>query len=275
MIDTRFVPLLLKLLQSRFAGKWFKKLSLEERKQILIRVWIGLNKGLNQRERFEIIAKSYDNRLMKNYPLLDSRFQARIFGLFNLVNEIRLIDGDLVETGVGRGLSLATLVYAVSFFSLNKIVYGFDSFAGFPNASQEDLGPRVQEVNKASGWETTSPEMVCSIFEFERQKPSTRSLLSEQDVCVKLVPGFFHETMPDSLPDKIALLHVDCDLYGSYKIVLENAVPRMSSGGIIVFDEYQDQCWPGAKKAVDEICTKYELQLSYFEPLQRFFTKIP
>lgn len=36
----------------------------------------------------------------------------------------------------------------------------------------------------------------------------------------------------------VGLLHVDCDLYSSTKIVLELVGPRLRPGSIVVFDEF-------------------------------------
>lgn len=42
------------------------------------------------------------------------------------------------------------------------------------------------------------------------------------------------------------------DLYQSYKTCLEHLFPKVVSGGIVLFDEYDTPNWPGAKKAIDE-----------------------
>ena len=47
---------------------------------------------------------------------------------------------------------------------------------------------------------------------------------------VHLIKGFFDETL-HKYEGKIALLHLDCDLYESYKISLEILYGKVSSGG--------------------------------------------
>jgi hypothetical protein len=49
-----------------------------------------------------------------------------------------------------------------------------------------------------------------------------------------------------------SFVHLDCDLYGSYRDCLEFFYPRLSDGGIVLLDEYDDPPWPGCNKAVDE-----------------------
>ena len=246
---------------------------MEERKDILLQIWRACNKGLNHQERYLLLKEAYDDRHMKNYSLLDSATHAKIYGYFSLVNEIKTVPGDIVEAGVGRGISLSTLAYAVSYLKLDKVIYGFDSFNGFPVASEKDLGPRVKNIRNVRGWKKTSPEMIYSIFESENKKSGERNLLSKNNVTVRLFPGFFDQTIPDHLPKQISLLHMDCDLYDSYRIVFQHCLPRMCQGGVVVFDEYGDSRWPGATKAVDEACQEYGLQLLYFEPLKRYMVK--
>ena len=70
---------------------------------------------------------------------------------------------------------------------------------------------------------------------------------------ITLVKGLFSETLPKYSGPHIALLHIDADLYDSYKDALRYLWPKVSIGGIAAFDEYQ-MCeeWPGARQAVDE-----------------------
>jgi hypothetical protein len=68
---------------------------------------------------------------------------------------------------------------------------------------------------------------------------------------VRLKKGWFNDTLPTYDGD-IAILHLDCDLYESYKISLELLYDKVKHGGIIMFDEYDDKRWPGATKAINE-----------------------
>jgi hypothetical protein len=68
---------------------------------------------------------------------------------------------------------------------------------------------------------------------------------------IHLVKGWFDQTLP-GYDGKIAFLHLDCDLYESYKLSLEMLYDKVQPGGVILFDEYGDERWPGATKAIDE-----------------------
>src|ERR1017187_6372620 len=51
---------------------------------------------------------------------------------------------------------------------------------------------------------------------------------------------------------RIALLNLDVDLYEPTKAALESLYPLVVSGGIVLFDDYGWEQWPGASRAVDE-----------------------
>ena len=76
------------------------------------------------------------------------------------------------------------------------------------------------------------------------------------DSKVRLIKGFFNESLKKYDDAPIAILHVDVDLYQSYKDVLSALYPRVVSQGIVLFDEYQSPKWPGATKAIDEFFAK-------------------
>ena len=158
-------------------------------------------------------------------------------GLYMAVRDTAQVDGAIVECGVGRGRSLVSLARAAALYAPTKQVYGFDSFAGFPPAVEADLGERVTETGGSPpGWTDTSLDLV-------------RAALDEP---AELVPGFFEASLPERAPGAISLLHVDCDMYDSTATVLRHCLPRMTAGGLVVFDEYDEPRWPGATKAVDE-----------------------
>jgi len=68
----------------------------------------------------------------------------------------------------------------------------------------------------------------------------------------KFIEGKVETTLKNSknLPDQISLLRLDTDFYESTKIELETLYPKLSSGGVLIIDDYGH--WKGSRKAVDE-----------------------
>ena len=77
---------------------------------------------------------------------------------------------------------------------------------------------------------------------------------------IKLIVGLFKETI-NSIPSniKFSCVLLDCDLYESYKDVLNFVWDRLSPGGLIYLDEYYSLKYPGARIAVNEFCKKITL----------------
>lgn len=48
----------------------------------------------------------------------------------------------------------------------------------------------------------------------------------------------------------VGLLYLDFDIYKPTKVALENFLPRVPKGSIIVFDEINNKDWVGESKAV-------------------------
>ncbi|MBN1566180.1 MAG: class I SAM-dependent methyltransferase [Anaerolineae bacterium] len=273
MLDRFF----LRVFMSRYGKSWLRRLSAKQAEKLLLFSSSAVFAQHDSKSRYAMLREFSKRRGLYKVPLMASWEYARVFACFRMVEQIKDVPGDIVEFGVGRGISLAYFSYAVSWMKLNKMVYGFDSFEGFPEAAVEDISNRSPEVGKPpSGWQDTSPELIHSIFELDKVKEGAQSLIHSHDVTVKLFKGFFQDTVSDeSLPPKIALIHVDCDMYESTKFVLEKALPRMQPGGLVIFDEYGDENWPGEKQAADQVAQELKLAIVYFDYAQKYGIVIP
>ena len=76
----------------------------------------------------------------------------------------------------------------------------------------------------------------------------------------KIHKGWFSDTLPNGLPEKICFAYLDGDLYESILVSLEHVYPKLTKGAICLIDDYNDPSvdplgWnslPGVKKACDE-----------------------
>ena len=161
--------------------------------------------------------------------------------LKDMLEAVKAVDGDIVECGVsiGHGALLFTLLS--DYIGRPRTYCGFDSFEGFPAPVSEDETTPIP----GTGFWANPPETVLKVLRDGR--------LSDEVIRarIRLVKGWFDQTLP-SYEGRIALLHLDCDLYQSYKVALETLYGKVQPGGAIMFDEYADVRWPGAAKAIDE-----------------------
>ncbi len=176
---------------------------------------------------------------------LDKVWFARLVHFNNLVEQIADVSGDVVECGVADGVSLATLASLLKAHGQDRHVWGFDSWAGLPSPSGADLGDGSVAASGLFSHSSTGKV---------RDELLAYGLTGDEIArTVTLVPGFFSETLPHHRKGRIALLHVDVDLYQSYLDCLTNLWEQVEVGGIVAFDEYGDSdAWPGARRAIDE-----------------------
>jgi len=78
---------------------------------------------------------------------------------------------------------------------------------------------------------------------------------------VTFVQGLYEQTMRVDFP--VALAHIDCDWYESVMICLNQIVPNMVSGSLLILDDYY--YWPGCRKAVDEWFSDEKDQFEFIE----------
>ena len=168
---------------------------------------------------------------------------ANIRMIFQLLDRTEQIEGDVAECGVFRGQTILPIGLYTEKRKPRAHVFGFDSFEGFNEAIEIDLeiGGPTDDQKKLGGLADTSLPLL--------QRKVERWGLKSQ---VTLVKGYFEDSLEKYADRTFSFVHLDCDMYQSYRTCLEFFYPRISSGGVILLDEYNDLPWPGCNKAVDE-----------------------
>lgn len=97
---------------------------------------------------------------------------------------------------------------------------------------------------------------------------SVNGKLPKVPANVALHKGWFNETLPkwrEQYQDKVAFMHIDCDLYSSTVDILENLADRMQVGTVVLFDEYLNYPnWQHHEfKAWKEFTEKYAIGYEY------------
>lgn len=140
------------------------------------------------------------------------------------------VDGDVMEAGVFQGGTAVLLREAMRSFP-SKTLLLFDSFEGMQRVSGVDRHDR-------NDFADTSLHAV-------------RSLVGD-DARVHFYKGWVPDTFAGLEDRRFCFAHIDLDLYESVCDTLAFVYPRLSAGGVVVFDDYGFASCPGARKAVDE-----------------------
>lgn len=159
----------------------------------------------------------------------------------DMVDKVQKVEGDIVECGVSIGHGALLFTLFSDYIQTPRSYYGFDSFEGFPDPVEKD---ETTPIKGKRFWANPSD----TVLKVLRDGRLGEEVIRER---IHLIKGWFDKTLLN-YEGRIALLHLDCDLYESYKLSLEIFYDKVQQGGIIMFDEYGDARWPGATKAIDE-----------------------
>lgn len=185
---------------------------------------------------------------------------ARVLYLSELYQKIVDVPGVICEFGVQWGASLSVLTNLRSVyepFNYSRVIYGFDTFAGFISVDSKD-----GEFANVGDYST--------YYEYEARLTELLSLHeSFSPVSEKkkhyLVKGDASETIGSWLSDNphaiISMAMFDMDLYQPTKNVLEKIIPRLVKGSVLVFDELNCEFFPGETLALDEVLGLNNLRL--------------
>ena len=151
------------------------------------------------------------------------------------------VPGDFIETGVWRG-GVTILMRAVlaAYDVADRTVWVADSFEGLPSPDGEQYPADAQIDWSDVGVLKVGPEAVRANFE-------RYGLWDDQ---VRLLEGWFRDTLPDAPIDQLAVLRLDGDLYESTMDALTALEPKVASGGYVIVDDYGG--WEPCRAAVDD-----------------------
>ena len=180
-----------------------------------------------------------------------------ILSHYELYKKILELPGDVIELGVIKG---ASLIQFCTFRELlenekSRKIIGFDIFGQFPS-----VGKVSSDTEFVKNWN----------IQFEGEFVSKQEIESSLDnknlKNVELVQGDILETLDGYLREhpytRIALLHIDTDVYEPAKAGLEKLYDRVVRGGIIVFDDFG--VVEGETKAVEEFFADKDYDLKKF-----------
>jgi len=184
--------------------------------------------------------------IVKPYTMLSYSRLSKLYEIASCI-EINKIKGNFVECGVWNGGS-AGIIATIAKNNKSRHVWLFDSYEGQPVPSEYDISYSGSPAWK--GMDLGYKEKVEELF-FQK--------LKLDNTKIHLIKGWFTKSVPLYRKEvgRIALLHLDCDLYESVRLCLEELYDNVVRGGFIVIDDYG--YWKGCKKAVDEFIQRRKL----------------
>lgn len=169
---------------------------------------------------------------IRPYSLVSSD---RCYTLYTAARQVArtIPDGQWWECGVYKGGTAMLLAALIRRFELQQRVALrlFDTFAGMPQTDAQ------RDIHTAGDFADTDEAAV-------------RARLPH--AFVHLHRGMIPQTFAGFDQARIALAHIDVDIFRSVLDSSEFIYPRMLAGGFMIFDDYGFPTCPGARQAVDE-----------------------
>jgi O-methyltransferase len=187
----------------------------------------------------------------------------RIYGLLAAIRylEVNRILGDIVECGVWKGGSMMAVAKALlARKSTERGLYLYDTFAGMTAPSERDSSKFERKATQESFDSMQKEDGTCK-WCFSSLEETRRNVTSVgyPEQRIHFIKGPVEETIPNTIPGKIALLRLDTDFYESSKHEMVHLFPRLVSGGVLLLDDYGH--WEGQRLAVDEYLSEHKIPL--------------
>lgn len=177
----------------------------------------------------------YRTSLVQYESNIDERGHRQIADALSRTTDI---PGDVVECGssrCGTGIRIALALGSGS----GKRVYCCDSFEGFDAEELERERANSTSTASANAFTSTSYEYV--------QAKIRRLGLQERVIPIR---GYFEQTLPP-MPGPFSVALIDCDLHDSMLFCARDLWPKLSSGAVMLFDDYHHERYKAARSAVD------------------------
>ena len=162
------------------------------------------------------------------------------------MHSIKGIKGEWAECGTFKGsMALLMAEYASRYNLLDhKIqIYIFDSFEGLAKPSIEDEGTNMIEGDYTG----TLDEVKANLASYD---------------FIKYYKGWIPDRFNEVEDKLFSFVHIDLDFYEPIRDSLNFFIPRMSSGGVILLDDYACYETPGALKALEESVEERDIEIS-------------
>jgi hypothetical protein len=196
---------------------------------------------------------------VKNYTATSpERVQALVEAVKYIVQ--KNIAGALAECGVWRGGSAMAMALTLKHLgATEREIYLYDTFSGMTPPSQLDISFNGMLAQHTFSATQTSPD--ASNWYFAPLEEVRNNVLGTgyPKEKVRFITGKVEDTIPGTIPTRLALLRLDTDWYESTKHELTHLFPRLSPYGVLIIDDYGH--WQGARRAVDEYLEENHLSL--------------
>ena len=181
-----------------------------------------------------------DRRILAMAGKYAAMSTARVYALVKAAQYVvkAALPGPAVVCGVGLGGSALALARAFrNAGECDRPIWLYDTFDSETRPELDDY--KASQAYIAEVLAKRCPQYDQSAFRF--------------------IPGMVENTIPGTIPDRIALMHLDTDWYASTLHELVHLWPLLITGGVVLIDDYG--CWESCRRAVDEYLEEHDINI--------------
>lgn len=159
----------------------------------------------------------------------------------------RDVSGDVIECGSFRGATALLLALLAKLNRREPVTLMLDTFTGIPGTSKYDSSRSMGEFKPPENY-------VGEIW----QKAASLGVLDR----IEIHQGLFSETFAALSPRNLvfSFVHIDANIYDGTREACVFTAPRISPGGLTVFDDYNGVCDLGARLAIDHYFAAWKIK---------------
>ena len=164
------------------------------------------------------------------------------------------VPGNVIECGSFLCGTTACMALHLREQNCDKRIYACDTFEGFD--------PSEFAHERQTGDACPDHDFTDNDFAYVQRKLKRLGVAQQ----ITLIKGLFQETL-ESVPGPFAFSFIDCDLCDSLLYAAQVVWPRLSPGGCCVFDDYENDRFRGATKAIETFLGEQEATIGEQGPL--------
>lgn len=162
----------------------------------------------------------------------------RLYILLYFAKACQHLEGDYIELGCHKGTTAMHVTRQIDFQSLSKKYWLYDLF-GWEEGDEHTHMPGHD-----------NPSMYEDVLNRFSGQP-----------WVRIIKGYVPDSFQLGFPDKIAFAHIDMNHPAPEAGAFVEVLPRLASGGFIVFDDYGWWGYSAQKRVLDPIAASYNCSI--------------
>lgn len=171
----------------------------------------------------------------------------RCFTLYEIYKKVLGISGHIAEVGVYKGFGSLLFAKMTQIFEPESLtmVHGFDWFSGIEDGTDASL--------QIAGGDSSEENSLREVID-----------LQKLDHILKIHNMDARKDWPDFFGKyphlRFKLIFLDSGTYNVTKASIEALWPRLNVGGIIIFDQYNNEVAPGETRSIHELLPNEKIE---------------